>query len=272
MREKIEISHADQIAIVIPFFNEQDRFNERYFEMLASWSFYGIHFLLVDDGSTDNTSDLLKKFSAKHKRFACLTLAENVGKGEAIRRGIISLVDSKVPYVGFGYLDADGAFQLQDILNCFNVWQMRCLGGKYDAIFMSRLSISGRNISRKKSRHIIGRLISSIVRIGLPSPPWDTQAGLKIFKREKSFMEAIQIPFCTRWLFDIEILQRVFLGNTKGLLVWEEPLEYWRDTQGSKLGFTSFFDIFRSIIYVLTINVTQVLPKRIKEACSEKDV
>ena len=45
-------------AIVVPYFNELQRFNEAYFDSIQSNELFQIYF--VNDGSTDGTEELIK--------------------------------------------------------------------------------------------------------------------------------------------------------------------------------------------------------------------
>ena len=53
--------------------------------------------------------------------------------------------------------------------------------------------------------------------------------------------DALRTPFCSRWLFDVELLGRLLIG-APGLpgvpteRLHEVPLRMWRDVRGSKLG------------------------------------
>jgi hypothetical protein len=60
-----------------------------------------------------------------------------------------------------------------------------------------------------------------------------------------AFREAVAVPFCTRWIFDVELLGRLQRGShaSPGVpleLFVEMPLEEWRDVAGSKLRLMDF--------------------------------
>ena len=252
------------IAIVIPLYNEEKRFNSCYFHKLGSEFRKKVDFLFVDDGSTDLSMSLAKAISAENDNFDVLILSNNQGKAEAIRSGLQHLYSLNPSYLGIGFLDSDGAFEITDIKNCVSTFQEKCLRSDFDAVFMSRLAIGGRRIQRSRIRHFLGRTISYLIKAGLPNAPWDTQAGLKIFSSSVSFQRTSHLRFHTRWLFEIEILQRYLLLNSRVMNVWEEPLLHWVDKPNSKLRPSTYVNIFNSVLYVMATNMLRIFPMRLK--------
>ena len=261
---------SNKIAIVIPLYNEEHRFNLGYFALIGQEYSQEVDFFLVDDGSRDRTPEIAHRISTQFSNFRVLKLSENLGKAEAIRIGFNHILQSHTEYCGLGYMDSDGAFDLADLTNSILLFDLKCMNGVYDAIFMSRLAISGRNIKRNTFRHIFGRVVARIIKFGLPNSPWDTQAGLKIFKSTEDFSRTIQNPFRTRWLFEVEILQRVFVSRREVLRIWEEPLLNWVDVSGSKIGIAQFVNIANSILVITAINFILVVPIRIRRTLSVK--
>ena len=73
-----------------------------------------ITFLFVNDGSTDETLRLLQSLQAADpNKFSVLSLPQNQGKAEAVRRGVLTAIESQPDYVGFW--DADLATPLRTI-------------------------------------------------------------------------------------------------------------------------------------------------------------
>jgi len=78
------------LSVVIPAFNEQDRLPaslERIDAYLRAQRI-DAEILVVDDGSTDRTAALADEF-LKRRRGRIISLAENRGKGAAVRRGVL---------------------------------------------------------------------------------------------------------------------------------------------------------------------------------------
>jgi len=262
----------NSIAIIIPLYNEEARFDSTYFHTLGSNFVEEVNFLFVDDGSTDLSYELARNLKAQFKNMGILRLAINGGKAEAIRSGFLHLLSDDSNYDGIGYLDSDGAFDVRDFKNCIESFQRNCKAGDCDAVFAARLAIGGRRIKRSRFRHFLGRLISYVAKLGLPNPPWDTQAGLKIFSPSTFLIDIFDTPFRTRWLFEIELLQRYLVNNRKMMNVWEEPLLTWVDKPGSKLSPSTYINVFISVLYIMYVNLTRITPLRLKGVINEKRV
>ncbi len=69
------------ISVIIPAYNEEDIIDETLNKLDQEWI---DEIIVINDGSSDNTSILVKKFPV-----TLLDLAENTGKGNAVTRGII---------------------------------------------------------------------------------------------------------------------------------------------------------------------------------------
>ena len=82
-----------KVTIIIPFYNEVERINvENFYQIFNRFSHY--NFLLVDDGSSDKTIDILEEFKLKFSTIKVLKLTKNLGKAEAIRSAVLSVSKS----------------------------------------------------------------------------------------------------------------------------------------------------------------------------------
>lgn len=63
-------------------------------------------------------------------------------------------------------------------------------------------------------------------------PVHDSQCGAKLF-RASAARALFGEPFCSRWLFDVELLLRLPGGAARAA---EVPLARWREVGGSRLG------------------------------------
>jgi glycosyltransferase involved in cell wall biosynthesis len=221
--------------IVVPCFNEAQRWNEDYWTHMTNID--NVDWLFVSDGSTDGTNEILKSFVASHSNskgnIETLVLVKNVGKGEAIRQGWHSKRDA--PYESIGFMDADGAFNQRDLIALLEEYENHVDRGDFDAVWSSRVALAGRNITRHTSRHYLGRLVATVLSTGGHSIPYDTQSGLKLFQASNKLQQIIETPFKTRWLFELEITNKFALQYAQPLQVWEMPLLSWVDVSGSKI-------------------------------------
>jgi dolichol-phosphate mannosyltransferase len=92
------------LTIIVPLFNEEGNL-PRLAEELSGYisqTAYCAKVLFVNDGSTDNSSNLLKQFCSKNQAFSYIQLKKNSGLSTALKAGI-DQVDTKYA----GYIDAD---------------------------------------------------------------------------------------------------------------------------------------------------------------------
>lgn len=233
-----------KLTLVVPVFNEESRWNSEYWGELVKHEL--AKFVFVNDGSTDNSGTLLKQFVKSHRNCSHIDLPRNYGKAEAIRLGIDSALKSDSELVG--YLDADGAFNIEEIHEICRYAETRIIKLKnVDSLWTSRVGLLGNNIQRKLSRHYIGRIVHTIIGLWIPKLPYDSQCGFKIFRNDSIFRESVSSPFSTKWFLDLEILLRLRKANHQ-VRVIEYPLQNWVDIAGSKVGMQSIPLVVRDLM------------------------
>jgi glycosyltransferase involved in cell wall biosynthesis len=214
---------------LIPFFNEENRINKNQFHKIFL-SCPDIDFLLINDGSLDDTLTILIQFSKEFKNVTVQNNVKNLGKAESIRIGFQNGAESNYEIIGFYDSDFATPFRLYlhllETLNSSNL----------DIIFGSRVKYFGAKIVRNPFRHYFSRILITIVSIIFNLNIYDTQCGCKIFKTKNTSNIFIN-KFKTNWLFDIEIFLRYF-KNHSGVL--EVPLDEWIEIPGSKVKFLDF--------------------------------
>ena len=231
------------LALVVPFFNESRRWNPAYWVQLQS---DGVQLFFIDDGSTDDTGALLAEIDG-----AILTRLDiNVGKAEAVRIGMKKAAESSSNYFLIGFLDADGAFDADEVVRLLRDAPYYFDRG-FDAIWSSRVKLAGREISRSKSRRIIGRVISLIISLAYRDMPYDTQSGFKIYRNSQSLISSLSYRSKTRWFFELEHLTSFGFQNTREMKIWETPINRWSEINGSKIYNVNSFLIFSEIVFVL---------------------
>ena len=227
----------------MPCFNEEHRID------LEKWLLFvtltGAKLVLVNDGSTDKTSELLNEISRrKPDRVRVVDLARNLGKAEATRRGLEEALSLFSETTHVGYLDADSPYMASDSIRMLEIaLKLDC-----DVVMGSRVRLLGRDVRRTAHRHFFGRLVAIYLGLGVSNFPYDSQCGLKIFRVSDELREALQRPFVTRWFVDIELILR--LKERRTIVVVEEPLNVWVDTNGSKIKFINFGRILLELIKI----------------------
>jgi dolichyl-phosphate beta-glucosyltransferase len=239
---------TSHVAIVIPCYNERQRLNLAAFEeFLLNAS---VDFVFVDDGSTDGTSELLESLrNRRPDRVEILVFEKNQGKGEAVRQGIEWALERKFDFVGFWDSDlATPLYAIQQLMEIFEKYP------QIDLILGSRVQLLGHNVRRRAVRHYLGRIFATVVSLLLRLPVYDTQCGAKIFRVVPETRELTAQRFKSRWVFDVELIQR-FISRTGSAAraaarMYEYPLDSWNDVAGSKVKPLDFLIAFRDVVRI----------------------
>lgn len=206
------------LSIIIPAYNEEKRITPTLKDYL---NFYkkNIEFIIVNDGSTDNTEQIVKKFQKKHKNLRLIN-QKNQGKGAAVVNG---MKNAKGDIIAF--IDADNAvipIEFDKVLKYIK---------NYDVAIASR-HCKGAKIDKKETllETITGRGLNLLVRFLLGLKFYDTQCGAKVF-RKQVLNKILPKISPDRWSFDISLLYHAKKNNFK---IKEVPI-FWYSKQGSKL-------------------------------------
>ena len=230
---------ADTI-IVVPCYNEARRLPVDAFRAFAAAE-SRVRFLFVDDGSTDETRHvLLHLVDTAPDRFQAIAQDSNRGKAEAVRVGMLSAFADGGRYAG--YWDADLATPLSEIPRFIDVLDTH---PDRQICFGARVQLLGREIHRRPFRHYIGRLFATVASMTVRLPVYDTQCGAKLFRVSPAMRALFAEPFLGRWTFDVEIIARLTQQCAEqrrpSELMYELPLDEWRDIDGSKVHPLDFF-------------------------------
>ena len=209
-------------AIVVPCFNEATRLPV---EELLRYASDDLHFVFVDDGSTDATPRVLAALAATSAHCEVLTLETNAGKAEAVRRGLVRAIATGADIVG--YFDADLATPLDEIARM----ETHFAEPAVIAVTGARVQLAGADIERRTFRHYTGRIFATAAALTLGTAYYDTQCGAKLFRAVPAIAEALAEPFHSAWFFDVELLGRALGAG----VIREHPLRRWRDVGGSKV-------------------------------------
>lgn len=227
-------TRAGATIVVVPCYNEALRLDVAAYESFLTRCL-DVTLLFVDDGSTDDTPLVIERLRQRHpSRVLSLRLAANVGKGEAVRRGMQLAIRRRATQVG--YWDADLATPLDSISRFRSVLNER---PELVMVMGSRVALLGRQIRRRWRRHMLGRAFATAASIVLKLPVYDTQCGAKLFRVTPETATMFRQPFRSRWIFDVEILSRLVRATAadrhRTPAIYEYPLEHWQEVDGSRL-------------------------------------
>ena len=246
-------------VMIIPCFNEENRLNIDYWKQIINERL-NVHWIFINDGSTDKTIEILSELDNRNN-VSILNYSKNKGKAEAIRAGMNEALKLTQSIRLVGYCDSDCAFTSEDIFNLLDRAITDIHNQKLLKVWISsRIALSGRKIIRRKNRHYLGRIIATFITMGWNSAPYDTQSGLKLFSFDRELKSAISTPFKTKWFCDLELISRILIHNPEENIIWEEPLNYWKDIGGSKITIRQFPKILIEIYQIkkIVVNVKRI--------------
>ncbi len=196
-------------AIVIPCHNEADRLRPSDFQAAAS-GLASLHLLFVDDGSRDDTANMLESLRRSNpSQMHVVTLGRNCGKAEAARQGFLCAFRENYELVGFW--DADLATSPEAIPEFCRFFETSAILG----VIRARVRMLGRRIERRPIRHYAGRFFATAVSLLPDLPVYDIQCGAKLFRNVPAIQRVFRVPFTVDWTFDVEILARLLLFESR---------------------------------------------------------
>lgn len=215
MPDKIDAAKKLSITAFFPAYNDEVTIQSMVLEtdyiLRRLCSDYEI--LVIDDGSSDTTRELLKDLSKNLPKLRVIFHEKNLGYGGSIKTGIR---EAKKDWIF--YTDGDGQYDVKEIeLLALHV---------DEADF-----ITGRKISRSDSllRIIVGRIYHTVNKIIFGLRVNDVDCDFRLMKRD--LMKKIVFKTNTGF-FPVEMVKRV---QNAGARIYEAPVHhYYRKTRGSQ--------------------------------------
>jgi len=210
-----------ELSVVLPAYNEAARIPKtlsRLDEYLTGRSLtYEI--LVVLDGSTDTTLDVLRRLSNEIDSLKIIHRVSNRGKGYTVREGMLA-ARGRIRL----FTDADNS---TDIAHFDKMMPLFDQG--YDVVIASRNAMDAPGalqvVSQAWYKRAIGRMGNRIVQIAAVPGIWDTQCGFKAFRAEAAERIFSQTTI-DRWGFDIEVLA---LAQRLGYKIGVVPARWLND-------------------------------------------
>lgn len=227
------------LSVVIPAYNEQNRLPDTLHAVTAflEKQDYTWQVVVVDDGSTDKTGDVVRAHSAVFPQVQLLHYLPNRGKGFAVCYGMTRVRGS---YRVF--MDADNSTSIDTIAEFMPL----LLHEGYDVVVGSRkLASSQIAVHQPIWREWLGDLGSLWIRVWAVPRIRDTQAGFKMF-RGQTADSVFPLVTLDGWGFDIEALA---ITRKQGYQIAEQPIR-WANAPDSKVTLKSYFEVLWEVVRV----------------------
>ena len=213
-----------RLSVVIPAFNEAERLPSTLKEAGAWLDAHlagDYELVVVDDGSTDDTAEVVREWMEKNPHIRLLVQPHNRGKGAAVRRGMLEAQgDTRL------FMDADHSTHVNEVEKVF-----AAMDGGADVVIASRQHPdSDIEVHQSWLREHMGQGFNLIMRSIVGLPMKDTQCGFKAFSAgaaRRIFGEARLDGFS----FDVEL---IYLAHHLGYAIAEIPVR-WINEPNSKV-------------------------------------
>jgi glycosyltransferase involved in cell wall biosynthesis len=219
------VAQYPKYSIVIPAYNESARIPATLQSVIACVraNHWPAEIIVVNDGSTDNTADLVSKIAQDAPEVRLIENPGNRGKGYSVRSGILQALGDVVKFT-----DSDLSAPIEEADRLF-----AAIAGGADIAIGSRWLESGRQTHRQPLyRQFFGRCFNAVCRMVMRLPFADTQCGFKAFTRAAA-QTVFQLQTIQRWGFDPEIL---FIAIKRGFRIKEVPVS-WAHDERSRMSY-----------------------------------
>jgi dolichyl-phosphate beta-glucosyltransferase len=218
----------ETLSIVVPAYNEARRLPVLFAALegdadrqarLAGLEL--VEVLVVDDGSTDETPELLEKRASEDARLRVIRLERNRGKGAAVRCGVLAVIS---PYVLV--TDVDLSTPLSELATLKAALEE----GNDLAIGSRGLPLSRIAVHQPRHRELMGKSFNALLRLLTGLPYHDTQCGFKLFRSQNTRV-LFELQQIEGFAFDAELCLN---ASRLGLPVAEVPVA-WNDNRDTKV-------------------------------------
>ena len=203
--------------------------------------------IVVDDGSPDNTANIVIQYADRYPEIRLLRQPKNMGKGAAVQAGCLHARGELLLMV-----DADGATKIDE----FGALEKKILElkriNKEAIVVGSRAHLEGVDkANRTPFRNFLGKAFHMLILLTGVKGINDTQCGFKMFTREAARW-LFPNQHVQRWCFDPELL---VIGRSRMMEIAEVPVE-WNEIDGSKMKFSGMVKMAIDILKIAVFHRT----------------
>lgn len=209
-------AHDPYLSIVIPAHNEEHRLPPSLakIEAFLQTQPYSAEIIIVENGSHDRTVEVAQAYAAEHP-FVKVMSVQTRGKGLAVKAGMLAARGA------YRFIcDTDLSMPIEEISKFLPPQREG-----FDVLIGSREGAGARRIGEPEYRHIMGRVLNSIVKLFAVRQFEDTQCGFKMFTAEAA-EDLFQVQQMTGIGFDVEL---IFIALRRGYKIVDVPITWYFD-------------------------------------------
>jgi glycosyltransferase involved in cell wall biosynthesis len=231
------------VSIILPCYNEAGHLeNSVNLLMEESKKFnFDFEFIFVEDKSTDNTREVLKKLEPQLQRSKFIYHEVNKGRGAAVKTGFAA---AQGDIIGFIDIDLEiGPRYIPQFIEALSKHEVAIANRKYysDSVIRALIRDTLSNYYKNLNKRILKHSYS------------DTEAGYKFFRRE-AVADFFKLDTNDHWFWDTEFVMYCF---NKKLDVTEIDVEFLRDNNKK----STVNVVFDSIHYLKELRKYKNRPK-----------
>jgi glycosyltransferase involved in cell wall biosynthesis len=225
------------LSVIVPVFNEKDTVL-RVLQKLIQYNFVK-EVIVIDDGSSDASPELIKEFSLNHSQIICIFNEKNSGKTSAIAKGI-EVATGEIIIIQ----DADLEYDPEEI---FSVIEPIILG-KADVVYGSRFLVKKASRVLYFYHYLANKLLTFLSNMLTNLNMTDIETCYKAFT--KDIIKSMLIN-STKFGFEIEVTAKIAKLNCR---IYEVPISYYGRTyqEGKKI---DFIDGIFALYYIFYYNL-----------------
>lgn len=226
------------LSVIVPAYNEAGRLPLTLIDIdkHLSQQDFSFEILVVNDGSQDNTVEVVKKLEPLLRNLKLINNQLNHGKGYAVRQGMMA---AKGNWRLF--MDADNSTSIVE----FNKMIPYFKAG-YEVVIGSR-DVKGARTSPPQAlyKRLLGNIGNLIIQALLLPGIWDTQCGFKCFSDEAA-EKVFHLTKIDRWGFDAEALA---LAKALGYKIKEMPV-FWVNDPRTHVRLSAYLQVLWEVVKV----------------------
>ncbi len=231
------------LSVVIPAYNEAERLPVTLVDIdkhLRSADF-SYEILVINDGSKDETAEVVRKFEPMVQGLRLVDNKENKGKGKVVKQGML---EAKGRFRLF--TDADNSTSVDHFFRMIPFLEGTTDEGKFDIVIGSR-DVKGSKLVPPQPfyRRALGNIGNVVIQVFLLPGLWDTQCGFKCFSEEAA-EKVFPYMRINRWAIDVEALS---IAKFFGYKIKEVPITWVNDTR-SKVALNAYIGFFRDVMKI----------------------